>query len=338
MLVAWLGFSVARQSAASGSASSERQVVATPRTMVPSPGKKAPSVLSSAPAPGLAPQAPAPVGPEVVAIPVTAAVSGVQTEPAINPSVLIAPALPVESPHVPFLQSVMAASRPGASGLGNGYGAGHFGGSAFGSGGGGLGGGGAVPDAVGLPIETLLGGAGNERVGLLGHPAFDDTGTGAGNSNDTERKDAGSNGNSSNGGSNDGGSNDGGPNDGGSNDGDPNPGGPGNGGSNDGGSNEGGPNDGGSNDGGSNDGDPNPGGSSEGDSTKNGDVNPPGGGSGNVVDPWTVDPVDDNTDQDPGPQGGTRSPAVNVPEPGLMLLSGLGIAGALVRRVRARRG
>jgi len=217
------------------------------------------------------------------ALPVAATAPIGQTESGTDPA--DDSTVPIESAHVPFLQSVMASADRGAA---------HFGypGGYGGMGGGWGGGGGAGTVPAGTP-ESQYGDTGNERANLLALHAVEDTSFG-------DSTDSGSaNGDENNQGSNNQGSNNQGSNNQGSN--------------NQGSNNQGqGSNNQGSNNQGSNN------------QGSNSDSN---GGAENGFAPQANSLVGGDTH----PSGGEQGLPLDVPEPGLLLLTGVGLA-ALGRR------
>ena len=244
------------------------------------------------------------------------------TEPAFEPT----ESLPeVDGSYVPFLRSVVAALDPGSPRFGHFPGAGAFGG--FGAGGAGFGGiggggGGPVADETDRQANAQFADSASERASLLSNRSEDAA----------DEKNA-------NAASNDGGSNSGGSNGGGSSNGNSGPssnnGGSGNSGSGNGGSEEGAPKGGapattGSGGEGGNDGGPNEGAPFQ----PFGLVAPEGDGNPAPPSVNKVGP-EDEPEQDRNPQ--EQVAALQVPEPGLMLLTGLGLSAAFGRRIRARR-
>jgi hypothetical protein len=307
LLLIWLAYGVMPQSAPGGSSVQLEATEAAGSPVVMTPGAAPRSARVSA---QHALFSALPSVPEAADTPppVTFSAQNGDTEPATDSPA--EPILPEESTHVPFLRSLMAAVDPGSPSFGYGHGSGAFGAGGFGGGGGG---GGSAPGQTPSTLESQFGDTGSERARLLGDHAHEDTFIG----ND----------------STDGGSNNGGSNNGGSNNGDSNNGGSNNGGSNNGGSNNGDSNNGGSNNGGSNDGGSNDGGATDGGATDKGAALADDGPSGGSHD----EPgVGDNPGQPNGGPAPSFVASLDVPEPSLMLLSGVGFAAALVRR-RTRR-
>jgi hypothetical protein len=228
-----------------------------------------------------------------------------QAEPDTESAVIDESAVPEEAAHVPFLQSVMASAGPGAARFGYRRGPGAFGGNGgFPSIGFGGGIGGAVIGESGstLESESPFGDTGSDQARLLDDHALEDTSIGdSGSSNSDD--------------SNNSGSSIGGSNNGGSSSGDSN-----NSGSSNSGSSNGGSNNSTSNDDGSKQNDLSSGGSVPGDSN--------GGGTNGDVPPQATALHNTETAQ---------VLALDVPEPGLMLLTGVGLAAVLLRR-RGQRG
>lgn len=342
IFVAWLGSGVVRQFAAGSASTSSLEAVTTsyPASapfITAAPGTTTASQAASRVFNGAAVQTP---------------VAFTVEEPTGVPTDELT--LPAGITHVPFMPSLMAAAESraphfgsgrlpggfGGVGAGGGFGGGGFGGGGFG-GGGGYGGGG-TPARGEQEFDSTSSDSTGDRASVLSHRG-DDASTNGNNPGAGGSSGGGS-------GSNDGDSNDGDSNDGGSNNGGPNNGGspddhsttPGSTDSADGGTKgdsptgdgsgpSGNPSGSGANDGDGNDG-PGPG------------VPPfPGDDLNTLVDQILPDDQDgpgNGPGQPNGPQETVQQAAVQplqVPEPGLMIVSGFGLAAVLIRRRNIRR-
>ena len=297
LLLVWLAYGVDPRSAPS---SRSAVLPDAPDVTSPAPAAKADSVKRAASSKPDALSVPA-----VADAALPAAYVSNQAEPVAKRVTADDSDTPLESTHVPFLESVVAAADHGVTQTGSRgryQGVGGFGG---------WGGGGAFPVGYGAAPESQFADTGNERASQLGFHAVEDASFGdstdSGSANGDENNQGSNNQGSNNQGSNSQGSNSQGSNNQGSN----------NQGSNNQGSNNQGSNNQGSNNQGSN----NQGSNNQGSN----------GGSENGLTPQ-VSPLVDETH----PTGEGGGVGLNVPEPGLMLLTGIGLA-AIAGRRRNRR-
>lgn len=346
IFVAWLGSGVARQFVAGSASTNSLDAVTTsyPASapfITAAPGTTTASQDASRVSNGAAAQAP---------------VTFTVEEPTGVPTDELT--LPAGSTHVPFMQSMMVAAGSSAphfgggrlpngfgGGSGGGFGGGGFGGGFGGGGGvGGYGGGGTVA-AGEQEFESASSDSTDDRASVLSHRG-DDASTNGNNSGSGGSGSGGGSGSNDNGsndsGSNGGGSNGGGSNNGGSPDDSTNPGSnPGSGGTDPAGD---GGNGGSGNGDGSPAGSPSDGGANDG--QPNGVPPPPGEDLDDVANKLL--PIDQNGGGNdggsgpgqPGPQETVQQPPVQplqVPEPGVMIVSGFGVAAVLVRRWNVRR-